>query len=240
MVYYDVHYPESLTGRQLDEYLADGWYRMQQTIFTTDFILKENKLLPVFWLRLDINKFTYSKKTSKITAINKDFKAECTPATVTEELEILYQLYKSSVNFELSESIEDLLLGESISSIYNTHCITIRDGRKLIAAGFYDEGNLSIAGILNIYHPQYSRKALGKYLMLLKIAYARQHQKQFYYTGYLSTADSKFDYKLSVSKEATEVYNRNLKQWVPWLSVQKDKLEEWLVLKNDSGKDQTR
>lgn len=230
MVYYDVHYPESLTGGQLDEYLAKGWYRMQQTIFTTDFIVKEDKLLPVFWLRLSIDKFTYSKKTGKIKVINKDYKAECTTATITEELETLYQLYKSSVNFELSNSIRDLLLGESITGIYNTQCFTIRDGRKLIAAGFFDAGDISIAGILNIYHPLYSGKALGKYLMLLKIEYACKYQKQFYYTGYLSTADSKFDYKLSVSKEATEVYNRNLKKWVPWLSVQKEKLDEWLIV----------
>ncbi len=236
MVYYDVHYPQKLTAGQLDKYLADGWYRMQQTIFTTDLIVKENNLLPVFWLRLALDKYAHSKKSDKIILLNKDFKVECTQPTITEELETLYQLYRSSVNFELSESIRDSLLGESMTSIYNTHCYTIRDGRKLIAAGFFDEGDISIAGILNIYHPQYASKALGNYLMLLKIEYARQHQKQFYYTGYLSTADSKFDYKLSASKAATEVYNRNQQQWVPWLSVQKEKLDKWLIMSNDSGK----
>jgi arginine-tRNA-protein transferase len=240
MVYYDVHYPQSLTGEQLDKYLADGWYRMQQTIFTTDLIVKENNLLPVFWLRLAIDKYSHSKKTGKIILLNKGFKAECTQAAITEELETLYQLYKSSVNFELSDSIWDSLLGESITSIYNTHCYTIRDGRKLIAAGFFDEGDISIAGILNIYHPQYTSKSLGKYLMFLKIEYALLHQKQFYYTGYLSTADSKFDYKLSASKVATEVYNRNQQQWVPWLSVQKENLDEWLVMSNDSSNDLPR
>jgi len=65
MVYYDIHYPENLSGNQLDEYLADGWYRMQQTIFTTDVILKDNKLSPVFWLRLSLDKYAASKKKPK-------------------------------------------------------------------------------------------------------------------------------------------------------------------------------
>lgn len=86
-----------------------------------------------------------------------------------------------------------------------------------------------MAGILNCYHPDYAKQQLGKYLVLLKIAYAQQQQLDYYYTGYLSTADPKFDYKLFAGKDATEVYNRNQQQWVPWLSVQKEELEYWLI-----------
>jgi leucyl-tRNA---protein transferase len=234
MVYYDVHYPESLTAQQLDDYLADGWYRMQQMIFTTDVIVKDDRLLPVFWLRLSLAKYSPTKKSNKIVALNKEYTVECNAAIITEELEELYQQYKSSVNFELSASIQDSLIGEATTSIYNTHCLTIRDKGKLIAAGFFDEGDNSIAGILNIYHPNYASQSLGKYLMLLKIEYALKQQKQYYYTGYLSTADTKFDYKLFVSKEATEVYNRKLRQWIPWSSIQKEELVDWLV-QNDSS-----
>lgn len=235
MIYYDIHNPESLAGEQLDEYLAKGWFRMQQTIFTTDIIVKDSFLLPVFWLRLTIDKFIPSKKNKKTISLNNGFTVEYKEAIITDEMETLYQLYKSSVNFELSNSIQENLLGESITSIYNTQSVSIRDNGKLIAVGFLDEGDISIAGILNIYHPEYANNGLGNYLMLLKVEYARKHQKQFYYTGYLSTVDNKFDYKLSVCKEATEVYNRNQQQWVPWLSVQKEKLDEWLVMNNDSN-----
>ena len=141
MIYYDVHYPDSLTAKQLDEYLAGGWYRMQQTIFTTDVIVKDNSLLPVFWLRLSLKKYTPAKKINKIISINKSYSIKCTPAAITEELENLYQLYKASVNFELSASLQDSLLGQSITSIYNTNCFTIHDEGKLIAAGFFDEGD---------------------------------------------------------------------------------------------------
>jgi leucyl-tRNA---protein transferase len=233
MIYYQVDTPESLAPKQLDEYLAAGWYRMQQMIFTTDIIVKDDRYLPVFWLRVAMKKYSLTKKNEKIIARNKNYTVTCDAAAITEELEQLYQLYKSAMNFELAESIQDSLLGEATSSIYNTHCFTIKDGNKLIAAGFFDEGDNSIAGILNIYHPDYAANQLGKYLVLLKADYARQQQKEYYYSGYISTADSKFDYKLFVSKEATEVYNRKAQQWVPWQSVEKEELIQWLIEKEE-------
>lgn len=229
MIYYDIHFPEQLTGKELDDYLNNGWYRMQQMIFTTDIILKDNRLLPVFWLRQAVEKYKPTKKHQQLIAANKKYTVESVDAVITDELEELYQLYKAGMNFELSESLQDNLLGETTTSIYNTKCYTIRDEGKLIAAGFFDMGDKSMAGILNIYHPDYSRQQLGKYLVLLKIALAQQQQLDYYYTGYLSTADPKFDYKLFAGKEATEVYYRKQQQWVPWLSVQKDQLEYWLI-----------
>jgi arginine-tRNA-protein transferase len=229
MIYYEVHYPEQLTGKELDNYLANGWYRMQQQIFTTDIIVKNNLLLPVFWLRLVIANYNPAKKQQQLMAMNKHYTIACGDAVINDELEQLYQLYKAAMNFEIAGSLQDSLLGTAATSVYTTLCYTIRDEGKLIAAGFFDKGYNSIAGILNIYHPDYARQQLGKYLVLLKIAYAQQQQLDYYYTGYISTADSKFDYKLFAGKEATEVYNRKQQQWVPWLLVRQENLEDWLL-----------
>lgn len=234
MIYYNIHYPESMPGTLLDDYLARGWYRMQQTIFTTDIIIKNDLVIPVFWLRLALKRYKAAKGSKKIRELNKEFSVTITNGTITGEAEELYQLYKSSVNFDVSETIQDYLVGEAIGTIYNTRCMEIRDGGQLIAAGFFDEGDTALAGILNIYHPNYKHKSLGKYLMLLKIEYALQHQKQFYYTGYISTAISKFDYKLFPDKESTEVYISSTGQWVPWLSVTTAQLEELLFSDNDA------
>lgn len=230
MIYYHIHHPDKMPGALLDEYLAKGWYRMQQTIFTTDIIIKNELIIPVFWLRLVLKRYHPAKNSRKIMELNKEFDVTITGGDITAEAEELYQLYKASVDFDISETITDYLVGESLFSIYNTKCVEIRDGDKLIAAGYFDEGNDSLAGILNIYHPQYKQKSLGKLLMLLKIDHAIQQQKQFYYPGYISTAITKFDYKLFPGKEAMEVYISGNKQWVPWLSVTKEQLEELLFI----------
>jgi arginyl-tRNA--protein-N-Asp/Glu arginylyltransferase len=134
----------------------------------------------------------------------------------------------------VSDSIRDYLAGEAQVSIYNTKCYEIREGKKLIACGYFDEGDSSLAGILNIYHPDYKQTSPGKFLMLLKINYALQQQKKFYYPGYISTGITKFDYKLFPGKECAEVFITRKQQWVPWLSVTREQLEESLFA-DDNG-----
>jgi leucyl-tRNA---protein transferase len=217
-----------MPGPLLDEYLSRGWYRMQQTIFTTDIIIKNELVIPVFWLRFALKKYTETKSSRKISEQNKKFSVVLKNGHITREAEELYSLYKSSVDFEVSETISDYLVGEAAVSIYNTNCYEIRDGRKLIACGYFDEGENSLAGILNIYHPDYKQYSPGKFLMLLKLNYALQRQKQFYYPGYISTGITKFDYKLFPGKEAAEVYLTKKEQWLPWLSITKEELEQSL------------
>lgn len=217
-----------MPGPLLDEYLSRGWYRMQQTIFTTDIIIKNELVIPVFWLRFALKKYTETKSSRKIFEQNNKFSVMLKNGHITREAEELYSLYKSSVDFEVSETISDYLVGEAAVSIYNTNCYEIRDGKELIACGYFDEGENSLAGILNIYHPQYKQYSPGKFLMLLKINYALQRQKQYYYPGYISTGITKFDYKLFPGKEAAEVYLTKKEQWLPWLSITKEELEQSL------------
>jgi len=231
MTYYQIHYPAAMPPPLLDEYLARGWYRMQQTIFTTDIIIKQETILPVFWLRLSLKKYRENKTSRKIIEVNRPFNIRLCPGDITDEAEALYQVYKAAMDFDLSDSIRDYLLGEALESIYATKRIEIRDGKKLIACGFYDEGANSLAGILNFYDPSYNKFTPGKYLMLVKIARALEEKKTYYYPGYISTAIPKFDYKLFPGKEASEVYLSAEGTWVPWLSTTRESLEQSLFSK---------
>jgi arginine-tRNA-protein transferase len=211
MIYYDIHTPKAMPG-----------------LLLADIIIKNDLVIPVFWLRLVLNQYTSTKNSRKIIELNKDCTIAITDGTITAEAEELYQVYKSSISFEASPTIEDYLIGDNAYNIYTTRCVEVRFNNQLIALGYFDEGYNSIAGILNFYHPDYKQRSLGKYLMLLKIDYALQQQKKYYYSGYISTVIAKFDYKLFPGKEATEVYISNTQQWLPWLSVSAAQLEDYL------------
>ncbi|MEJ7659632.1 MAG: hypothetical protein WKG07_08390 [Hymenobacter sp.] len=45
----------------------------------------------------------------------------------------------------------------------------VRAEGHLIAAGIFDQGTRSLAGIVNFYDPDYRKYSLGKYLMLYEI-----------------------------------------------------------------------
>lgn len=206
MTEYGIYYPGSITGKQLDVFLAKGWYRMGQGIFTTNYVIQEDKFFRVYWLRYNLQNLVFSKQARQVKKACEQFSVTVKPLQVTEELEQLYQLYKSGLAFEPAESVQSWLFDVQLTNIYNSHVIEIRDNGLLIAAGIFDQGHNSIAGILNCYHPSYKRSSLGKYLMLLKIQHARKLGKQWYYPGYIVKDYPKFDYKLFVDKPSAELF----------------------------------
>lgn len=209
------HNPKKLDGTQLDFLLAQGWYRMHQTVFTTKDIILQNCVYNVFWLRYNLDEFLMVKKLQKIINQNADFDISIKPLKLTAEIESLYKIYKSSIKFDHSESVKYWLYGEEPEKFnaFETSLIEIRDHNKLVAVGIFDTGNNSIAGIMNFYDPAYKKFSLGKYLILLKIKYAIAKGMQWYYPGYIVYGYPSFDYKLFVGEENAEIYIPEANNW---------------------------
>jgi len=205
-----------MIGRELDLFLSIGYFRMQQDIFTCRYILFDDNFCPVHWLRINLARASYGPKQTRLLRINDRFSVTVKPFVLSDELETLYALYRNTLNFDAPESVESCLLGGATYNAFDTYVIEVRDERKLIAAGIFDNGDQSIAGIMNFYHPDYRKHSLGKYLMLLKINHARHQQKAYYYPGYLVSNYPKFDYKLFASEAATEVFDGVSGQWLPF------------------------
>ncbi|WP_420147425.1 arginine-tRNA-protein transferase [Spirosoma sp.] len=205
-----------MKGTALDLYLSRGYFRMQQDIFTCQFVLFDDRLCSVHWLRIVLPKVTYGPKQLRLLRINEKFSVDVKPFTLSGEIEALYSLYRDSIDFDAPASVEACLLDGATQSIFNTYVVEVRDGGQLIAAGIFDNGSRSIAGIMNFYHPDYRKQSLGKYLILQKINYAQRQQKMYYYPGYLVRNYPKFDYKLFACESATEVFDSMSGKWLPF------------------------
>jgi arginine-tRNA-protein transferase len=105
--------------------------------------------------------------------------------------------------------------------------VQVRDKDQLIATGYFDKGQQSIAGIMNIYHPDFQSYGLGKFLILQKLQYAALHSLPYYYTGYISPSSSRFDYKTFPDANAVEVLLPDKKQWVPYEGLGKSFLGDY-------------
>ena len=205
-----------MKGRDLDLFLSIGYFRMQQEIFTCHYLIKDDTRCPVHWLRIVLADVRYGPKQVRLFRINEKFSVAIKPLVLSHELETLYALYKTSVDFDAPYSVEAWLLNGATYTAFDTHVIEIRDQNTLIAVGIFDQGDRSLAGIMNFYHPDYRRHSLGKYLMLLKINHAQRQQSDFYYPGYIVSNYPKFDYKLFPCEAATEVFDERRGQWLPF------------------------
>lgn len=209
-------YRPIIRGDMLDYYLSQGYYRMHQDLFTCRFLPIDGGLYTVHWLRFVLADMQYGPEQRRLLRLNERFSMSIRPFRITHELEELYALYRSSITFDAPETVEAFMLADATHNVFTTEVIELRDGEQLIAAGIFDSGLQSLAGIMNFYHPQYRKHSLGKYLMLLKINHALSQRKAYYYPGYMVHNYPKFDYKLFPCLPATEVFDCVSGLWLPY------------------------
>jgi len=170
--------PQQLSPSELDAYLAQGWFRMGQTIFTTNFLRSQGQICSTIWLRVLLTE--YSPDLAQV------------------------KLFKRNANFSYVNT----------PSIYNTYEVTVRDGNKLIAIGFFDMGQASAEGIISVYDPAYKKYSLGKYLIYQKMQYCQQMNLQYFYPGYFVPGNPNFDYKLSIGRSALQFFQLRTQRWL--------------------------
>ena len=179
-----VHFPQSLSGEELDRYLAEGWFRMGQTIFTTNFLNFKQTFYSAIWLRIRLTECMRTRAEEKLTKLNRNFSVKIGKAVIDQEREDLFSRYRTQVSFEPSSSVHGLLYGRTVEDVYDTLEITVREGDKLIGCGFFDRGKNSTAGITSFYDPLYRKYSLGKFLIYQKIAFSKEEGYEFFYPGY--------------------------------------------------------
>lgn len=209
------HTPAQLSPADLDAFLEKGWYRMGQSIFTTNFIHFKSEMYSTVWLRVLLDDYLEDRTQRKLFRQNAIFQTTIQPATLTDEKEDLYTRYKQSLPFSPSDSLQSLLFGSAKSSIYETYEIALHDGDRLIAIGFFDIGETSAAGISSVYDPAYKKYSLGKYLIYLKIQYCKNQKRRYFYPGYFVPGYSFFDYKLTIARPALQFLQLSSQQWLP-------------------------
>lgn len=220
-------------GDALDFYLGQGYYRMQQDLFTCQFLPFEGRLYTAHWLRLALVRVQWGPEQRRLLRRNARFSATIRPFRLEPEYEELYVRYQAFITFDAAPTVGEVLLGDATHNVFNTHVIELRDGNQLIAVGIFDQGDRTLAGILNFYDPTYRQYSLGKHLMLLKAEYARRLQFDYYYPGYVVHGYPKFDYKLFACAGATEVFNSISGFWQPFAreavaAHSAELLAEWL------------
>ena len=215
---------------ELDAYLAKGYFRMTDQLFTTDYIPYEEKLYKVYWLRFVLGRTQYSKEAKRLLRVNQIFSHEVVPYTIDDETLELYDKFRSSRKLYLDTPLHENFSGQSGINPLDTKMIKIRSGNKLIACGYFDEGKKTIAGILNIYDPEFEKYSPGKYLILLKIEYCGNNGFDIYYPGYIISGLSRFDYKLFPCMHSAEIYDSDHGEWIKFVEKPND---EPLLITNE-------
>lgn len=215
---------ENIEPEQLDVFLANGWYRMGQTIFTTHFLFFEQRIHSAMWLRLEMSEnFRFKRSLRKILKKNREkFTVKVRPFELTAEKELIYQRYAEDFKGNLSGTLKRSLLDGTDLNVFDTLEINIYDGDRLIAFSFFDEGVNSLTSINGVYDPEYSNHSLGLHTMLEEIQYGIDTGRKFFYPGYFVPGNPRFDYKLRIGD--VEFLEFKSKAWKPFTDFQEEEI----------------
>lgn len=201
----------------MDLFLSLGYYRMRQTLFTTAYTLTDdNRPVPVLWARICLENYRTGRRFKELQRRNRHFSIALQKAAVTDETEELYTRYAASVRFDAPGSVREFLLGEEPVDYFPGLMWQVRDQGRLIAAGYFDEGTDSAAGILNFYDPVYNRHSLSKWMYLKTVHDMAVSGKKYFYPGYVALGYAKFDYKLEAGLAYAEIWSPEQGVWLPY------------------------
>ncbi len=195
----------------LDDFLAKGWYRMNNYLFTIHCMFFENMVSSVLWLRLPLRHYKKSKSLRQIyNRVYSNFRVEIRKATYSKNQEGLYKKYVIDLK-QRSGSFASY-----VGNRFDTYEVNVYDGDLLIAFSYFDLGQNSIASILGVFHPHYQKYSLGIFTMLAEVEYGIQNGFDYYYPGYVVLKNPIFDYKLRI--KPMEFYHPPEQAWIPWES----------------------
>jgi arginine-tRNA-protein transferase len=208
-IFFDIEVPEFADSLWLDNYLEEGWFRSSRMMLRSNVLCVEGELLETINIRYNLRDYEYPKRLRKLMRRNhRLFRHEVRPARITKRRRCMYKEHIKRFKGMVVPTLDAFMAGSFHEySPFNTMEVTVYDGRRIVAVSYFDVGMRAIASILGFFDPAYSRYSLGIYTMLLEIEWARQHQIQYYYPGYILDAHPLFDYKLRLGQ--AEVYDWN-------------------------------
>jgi leucyl-tRNA---protein transferase len=216
--YHDHLSPETISAAELDAWLALGGYRMHQDVFTASHVTLD-RIYRLYWLRYDVRSLCPHRSHRRLHRRNNSFACTITPlAGIDAAHHELHQKYRASIDFDGAPTIANCLFGDrpDHDNIFQTYCLSVYDGDRLIAGGFFDLGETSAASILHYFDPDYRRHSLGKFLILLTIEYLQASGRIWYYPGYVVQGHPKMDYKLFLGDEQAQYFDPGTSRWKPF------------------------
>lgn len=208
-------HPKALSSEELDVFLAQGWFRMRQAMFTCNFVMSDGFLRTSVWIRFPMEGYRFRKSLRRVLRRNDEkFELSIGPASITPEMEDLYAIYRDDFRGDLAPDLQSVLYDDEDDDIYDTRCLEVRHQGELVACSFFDVGVDSMASIVGIYDPEHRKYGLGFYTMLAEMRLGIESGLSWYYPGYIAPGCSAFDYKLRLGE--AEYLDTQLVQWRPY------------------------
>jgi len=180
----------------MDQVWAAGWRHFGRYFFRySTQPAPEGGLQTITPLRIALASCTFSKSQRRVLNKNAGLRSEIAPAAIDSDLRALFQRHKQRFTHNIPDTLETFLGPDPSHGPCECRMIRVFDGPRLIAASFFDVGQQAASSIYALFEPEYARRSLGIYTMLLEIQHCQTSGLRWLYPGYATREPSVYDYK---------------------------------------------
>ncbi|MCK6604349.1 MAG: arginine-tRNA-protein transferase [Ignavibacteriaceae bacterium] len=184
-----------VTKGVLDILLAGGWRHFGTYFFRYDSHLKDEEIVNVLPLRVNLAKSMFSKSQKNLFKKNEGLEVVIRPTRIDDEKEELFYNHVTKFEENIPSSLYEFLSDDPDRIPCENVEICLYHEDRLIAASFLDIGDNSTSAVYAMYDLNESKRGLGIFTTLLEIQYSIQLGKKYYYLGYAYETPSFYDYK---------------------------------------------
>lgn len=204
-----------------DRFCEDGWTYWSDQIFRRNFWEWRGQPCRVVLLRIDLHNFEFSKSQRKCLLRNKDLVILRRPIRIELMHEMLFERHAQRFRHNRPESIYGFF--SAFSSLMPCYGIQfdVFSGERLVATSYFHMGRKSMAGNYCIHDQEERKRGLGTFTMLKEIEFAIEHNRRYYYPGFVYDVPSEFDYKLNFNN--LEYFD----WWGNWYPLERMPVRDW-------------
>jgi arginine-tRNA-protein transferase len=188
-------FSSKVSPEQTDLLLSHGWRHFGEHFHRYNLGFYNYEIRTVYALRVNLAKFSFSKKHRRILRKNQDLQTVIRPIEITPDKEGLFERHKIRFKEGVPNSIYNFLSYEPATIPCEGLECAVYDKEKLMAVSFFDVGKEAISSVYGMFDPEETSRSLGILTMLLEIKFACENRKNFYYHGYIYEGKSFYDYK---------------------------------------------
>lgn len=187
---------DSVPAEIMDRLWAAGWRHFGSYFFRySTQPAEDGSPQTITPLRIDLEACTFGKSQRRVLKKNADLRSEITPARIDDALLAMFQRHKQRFTHNVPETLEAFIGPAPERGPCECRMIRVFEGERLIAASFLDVGQQAASSVYGLFEPEFAKRSLGIFTLLLEIEHCRQSGLQWLYPGYATHEPSAYDYK---------------------------------------------
>ncbi len=173
-------------------------------------------------LRIDLASCSFTKSQRRVLAKNADLRHDIAPARLDDGLRVMFQHHKRRFTHNIPGALETFLGPDPEHGPCECRMVRVFEGERLITASFFDVGQAAASSVYGLFEPEFAKRSLGIFTMLLEIQHCRESGLRWLYPGYATHEPSAYDYKKQF--RGTEWLDWHTGEWIPATQAGKNDL----------------